>query len=449
MASPRHFTDQDDAFIPISQILKGECVGPASVRGWVHHKRNLGGVIFLLLRDGTGIMQVKISRDRLGERKFRAIADLPVESAVEISGETKKDVRSPGGFEIWARSFEIQSPSIQEFPIARKSHEPDFLLSNRHLWLRNEKMQTIMTLRGRILKTIRHFLEQNGYLETHMPTLVSAACEGGSTLFEVKYFNHVAYLTQSWQLYAEAAIVSLGKIYTIAPSFRAEKSRTTRHLSEFWHLEVEQPWCDLEGIMEVEERLLAHTCRNVAKEMAEHLEGLGRNPEDMLKIRLPLERITYDRALNILSDEGICLEWGSGLGWQEEKAIAKTFSDPFFITHYPKETKAFYHKSDPSRPQVTLSADLIAPEGYGEIAGGGQRIDDLDMLLDRLREEQKSNARFNPEDYDWYADLRRYGSIQHSGFGLGVERLVAWICKLSHIRDAIPFPRLRGRRIWP
>jgi asparaginyl-tRNA synthetase len=300
-----------------------------------------------------------------------------------------------------------------------------------------------MRIRAKLLQAAREWFEKHGYTEVQVPIIITAACEGGSTLFEVKYFDQKAYLTQSWQLYAEAVIASLGKIFTIAPSFRAEKSRTRRHLTEYWHLEAEMPWCDLEELMKIEEELLVFICHKIAKDMEEELKTLKRNPEDLLKIKKPFKRITYDEVVEILKKEGIKFEWGDDLAWQQEKVLAKKFDKPFFVTHYPKGVKAFYHKPDPKRPEVTLSVDLLAPEGYGEITGGGQRIHDLEELMKRIKEEK-----LNPKDYEWYIDLRKFGSVPHSGFGLGVERTLAWICKLDHIRDAILFPRLINR-VYP
>ena len=304
-------------------------------------------------------------------------------------------------------------------------------------------MQTIMRLRAEMLEAARIWLRSHGYTEVQMPTIITAAVEGGSTLFEVKYFDEKAYLTQSWQLYAEAVISSLGKIYTVAPSFRAEKSRTRRHLTEFWHLEVEAPWVDLEGIMRVEEELLSSMCHYLAEGAHDELRTMGRDPCYLEAIEPPFLRVPYDKAIDMLRDDGVDIQWGADLGWREERKLALKFEKPFFVTHFPKGVKAFYHMPDPSRPEVTLSADLLAPEGYGEITGGGQRIHDLDQLLKRIEQEH-----LDYKAYEWYVDLRKYGTVPHSGFGMGVERTLSWVCKLKHIRDAIPFPRLT-RRLYP
>ncbi|MEM2913331.1 MAG: asparagine--tRNA ligase, partial [Candidatus Bathyarchaeia archaeon] len=417
----------------ISEILSGKKVNEdVTIRGWLHNKRSSGGIHFFIVRDGTGVIQCTIKKDRVAEDVFDAAKKITQESTMEIRGVVKEDQRAPGGYEIQACDMKILHLAEEGFPVAKKYHGPDFLLDHRHLWIRSQKMQRILRVRAGMLRAAREWLDQNGFTEFHAPTLISAACEGGATLFTVKYFDGEAYLTQSWQLYAEAAIASLGKIYTIAPSFRAEKSKTRRHLTEFWHLEVEVPWCDLEGIMKIEEDLLTYILHSLAERSARDLEALGRQPGDLLKINPPFPRITYDEAVEMLNRDGVKFEWGNDLGWIEEKRLTLKFDKPFFVTHYPRSAKAFYHKPDPKRPEVTLSADLLAPEGYGEITGGGQRIENINDLLDRIRENN-----LNPEDYKWYIDLRRYGSVPHAGFGLGVERTVAWVCKLNHIRDAI------------
>ena len=428
----------------VSEILSGKNVeGEVVVRGWLHNKRSSGGIIFFIVRDGTGVIQCTIKKDKVDAETFETAKKLTQESTLEIKGFVREDQRAPGGYEVQVNGIKVLHRAEEGFPIAKKYHGPDFLLDNRHLWIRSQKMQRILRIRARMLKAAREWLEENGFTEFHAPTLISAACEGGATLFPVKYFDREVYLTQSWQLYAEAAIASLGKIYTIAPSFRAEKSKTRRHLTEFWHLEVEVPWCNLDGIMRIEEDLLTHILHTLAENSAMDLEALGRSPKDLLKVDKPFPKITYDEAVEILNRDGIEFEWGDDLGWIEEKHLTMKFNKPFFVTHYPRRAKAFYHKPDPKRPEVTLSADLLAPEGYGEITGGGQRIDDVNELLERIKENG-----LNPENYKWYIDLRRYGSVPHAGFGLGVERTLCWICKLDHIRDATAFPRLINR-VYP
>lgn len=431
-------------FLESSGIFKGGFDGKkVQVRGWLHNKRSSGGIQFLLVRDGGGVIQCTLRKEFVDETTFKEVEKLPVESAIVVNGVVKRDPRAPRGYEIAVEKVEVFHRAEENYPIARKYHGPDFLLDHRHLWIRNEKMQAVLKVRSALLSAAREWFEDNGYTEAHMPTLITAACEGGATLFEVKYFDQKAYLTQSWQLYAEATIASLGKIYTIAPSFRAEKSRTRRHLTEYWHLEVELPWCGLDEIMEVQESLLSYICRRLVEEKSYELEFLGRKPEELAKVSPPFPKITYDEAVEMLRKEGVGFEWGEDFGYEQEGKLASKFDMPFFVTHFPRKAKAFYHKPDPKRPEVTLSADLLAPEGYGEITGGGQRIEGYGELLERIKENG-----LNPKDYQWYLDLRRFGTVPHAGFGMGVERVVAWICKLKHIRDAIAFPRLINR-VYP
>lgn len=409
------------------------------MRGWLHNRRSSGGILFLIIRDGTGFLQCTAKKDQLGE-KFSEIEALPLESTVEIEGEVVRDPRAPRGYELRMTDLLVLHRSLDDFPIAKKYHGPEFLLDNRHFWIRSKKMQTILRVRALVMDECRRWLREHDYLEVQVPIIVSAAVEGGSTLFEVKYFDEKAYLTQSWQLYAEAMIASLGKIYTVAPSFRAEKSRTRRHLTEYWHLELEEPWLDLEGLIRVEEELLLHICHEVAARASEELKELGRDPDELASLKTPFPVITYDKAVEVIRRHDSSFQWGTDLGYNQEKILTKSFTTPFFVTHYPKGVKAFYHMPDPKRPDVTLSVDLLAPEGYGEITGGGQRIHDYEQLMQRIDEEH-----LNPVDYAWYLDLRKYGTVPHSGFGMGIERTVSWICKLKHIRDAAAFPRLMNR----
>jgi asparaginyl-tRNA synthetase len=304
-------------------------------------------------------------------------------------------------------------------------------------------MRSILRMRAVALSAVREWFDKRGFTEVHVPTLTSAAVEGGATLFEVKYFDQKAYLTQSWQLYAEALIASVGSIYTVAPSFRAEKSRTRRHLTEYWHVEAEAPWCDLNCIIGVEEQLLSHIVATLVEKCKTELALFERKLEDLEKVKPPFERVTYDQAFKMIGEEKSGIKWGDDLGYEQEKLLTVKFDRPFFVTHYPKKAKAFYHMPDPSNHEVTLSVDCLAPEGYGEITGGGQRIEEYDALLARIHEEG-----LDPKSYEWYLDLRKFGSVTHSGFGLGLERVVSWVCKLDHIRDAIAFPRLINR-IYP
>jgi asparaginyl-tRNA synthetase len=428
----------------ISDIFAGKMDGSdVSLRGWLHHVRSSGGILFLQVRDGTGVIQCTMKKDQTDPKEFEQLSLVPIESTIEITGTVRKDPRAPRGYEIAGKKVTVLFPAEDGFPIAKKYHGPDFLLDHRHFWIRSPKLQTIMRIRARLIDELRRWLIDHEYLEVQVPILVNAAVEGGSTLFQVKYFDQKAYLTQSWQLYAEAMISGVGKIFTLAPSFRAERSRTRRHLTEYWHLEVEEPWLDLEGLMRLEEELVAYACKRVREEMQEELKLVGRDPSELEKVKGPFPRITYDEAVKLVQKSRPSFKWGTDMGYEEEKALTEKFDQPFFVSHFPKGTKAFYHMPDPKNPKVTLSVDLLAPEGYGEITGGGQRTHELKSLLARMKEEG-----LKPKDYQWYVDLRRYGTVPHSGFGMGIERTLTWICKLEHIRDSIAFPRLINR-IYP
>jgi len=430
-----------DSSHSIVDVLAGKLDGGHVVlRGWLHHIRSSGGILFLQLRDGTGVVQCTLKKDRIDAQEFEKLSTTTIESTVEISGEVKKDPRAPRGYEIQVEKVTVLYPAEEGYPIAKKYHGPDFLLDQRHLWIRNEKMQAIFRIRSRLIDAAREWLTGHGYLEVQVPILVNAAVEGGSTLFPVKYFDEKAYLSQSWQLYAEAMISSVGKIFTLAPSFRAEKSRTRRHLTEYWHLEVEAPWLELDGLMQLEEELVVHMCQRIAQSMPEELKSLGRKPEQIANVKGPFPRVTYDKAVELVQESMPKFKWGTDMGYEEEKVLTQYFQLPFFVNRFPKGIKAFYHMPDPENPKVTLSVDLLAPEGYGEITGGGQRTHDLQTLLSRIKEEG-----LKADDYKWYIELRKYGTVPHSGFGMGVERLVAWVCGLEHIRDAIAFPRLINR----
>ncbi len=425
------------------RILDGETEAQrVLVRGWLQNKRSGGGIQFLLVRDGTGVVQCTVRKEQVPNALFEQLLSTKIESAVELIGLVGRDPRAPGGWEVRVESGQVLSPALEDFPIAKKFHGPDFLLDNRHLFVRGDKLRSVLRVRAALLSIARSWFESHGFTEVQVPTLTSAAVEGGSTLFEVKYFDEKAFLTQSWQLYAEALIASVGRIFTVAPSFRAEKSRTRRHLTEYWHLEAEAPWCDLNGVMEIEEQLLSHIAEKLAQTCRPEFELLGRKLEDLERIKPPFHRMSYDEALAMMG-ENSGIKWGDDLGYEQEKILVEKFDKPFFITGYPKKAKAFYHKPDPDNPKVTLSVDMLAPEGWGEITGGGQRIEDYEQLLGRIKEED-----LDPKSYSWYLDLRKFGSVPHSGFGLGVDRVVAWFCKLDHIRDATAFPRLINR-VYP
>ena len=430
--------------VTVKEILHGALDAKlVRVRGWIQNKRTGGGIIFVLLRDGSGVIQCTLRKGKVEEKTFEEFQSTRIESSVELHGEVKTDPRAPGGREVQVDEGRVVHPALEEFPIAKQFHGPEFLLDKRHLFVRSDKMRSILRVRAVVLSAVREWFDKHDFMEVHVPTLTSAAVEGGATLFEVKYFDQKAYLTQSWQLYAEALITSVGSIYTVAPSFRAEKSRTRRHLTEYWHVEAEAPWCDLNCIIEVEEKLLSHIVATLIEKCKTELALFEREIEDLEKVKAPFERITYDQAFKMIGEEKSGIKWGDDLGYEQEKLLTSEFDRPFFVTHYPKKAKAFYHMPDSKNPEVTLSVDCLAPEGYGEITGGGQRIEEYAALLARIREEG-----LDPKSYEWYLDLRKFGSVTHSGFGLGLERVVSWVCKLDHIRDAIAFPRLINR-IYP
>jgi len=432
-------------FVDIAEMLDGEHDGEqVAIRGWMYNRRSSGGIQFLMVRDGTGVIQCTLDRSSVDEETFNNVEKLPLESVVELGGVVNVDNRAPNGRELSVNNVGEVIESMPGYPITKKRHGVEFLLDNRHLYIRNPKIQAILRLRAKFMEAARDWFRERDYTETQSPIFITAACEGGSTLFDVNYFDKEGvYLSQSWQLYAEALISSLGKIYTIAPSFRAEPSRTRRHLSEYWHMEVEEPWTDLEDIMKVGDELVTHISHTLAKKMPRELKFVGRDPEELLKLETPFPRITYDEAVEILQKDGVKMLWGDDFGWQQERPLTSHFELPFWVVGFPTGIKPFYHKPDPKKPEVTLSADLMAPEGYGEIIGGGQRIHDYDELMERIHADN-----LDPTDYSWYLDLRRWGTVPHSGFGLGIERVLMWMCKLDHIRDVIPFPR-DLRRVFP
>mgnify|MGYP000477533400 CR=1 FL=1 len=425
--------------VKVTDALKGGVAGEVSIRGWVHRKFRVGGKVFIRVRDESGVIQCVIDRAAVDPSSWEAAERVSRESSVEVYGTVREDPRAPGGREVAVSRLKVFGYS-PPFPI-RGREDVEFLLDHRHLWLRSRRMTAIMKVKHTVLQALREWLIKDGWWEVTPPILTGSAVEGGATLFEVKYFDKKAYLSQSAQLYLEVLIYSLGKVWSITTSFRAEKSRTRRHLAEYWHLEVEAPWYGMEDMMRVAEEMVAYVVRRVAEERSEELKLLGRDLKRLEPaMETPYPRITYDEAVEMLRKAGVGIEWGDNLGADEERALTQEFEKPFFVTHFPKKIKAFYMKLDEGRPDVVLGFDMLAPEGYGEIIGGSQREDDYGKLLKRIVEEG-----LNPKDYEWYLDLRRYGSVPHSGFGLGVERVVMWLAGLDHIRDAIPFPRFRGR----
>ncbi|MGE4602470.1 MAG: asparagine--tRNA ligase [Planctomycetota bacterium] len=413
------------------------------LKGWLYNRRSSKKFHFLLLRDGSGIVQCVVNRDEFDEQQFTEIGKIPYESAIEICGIANADDRAPGGVEIHANSVECLC-AAEEYPISKQEHGPDFLLSHRHLWLRSRKQVALMHIRDEVLRTIRDEMHGRGFTCIDAPIFTPNACEGTSTLFEVDYFeDNKAYLTQSGQLYMEAAAMALGDVYCLGPTFRAEKSKTRRHLTEFWMFEPEMAFADLDDVMSLIESLLGRIVERVLEHCREELEVLERDIEKLEKVQSPFPRITYPEAVERMNAEGHSFEWGGDLGAPDESVISSWYDSPVLVHRYPQEVKAFYMKRDPKDPRLTLGVDVLAPDGYGEIIGGGQREDDLDSLVGRIQEHGLSE-----EDLRWYLDLRRYGSVPHGGFGLGVERTVCWLSGVEHVRECIPFPRMLYR-IYP
>ncbi len=406
--------------------------------GWLYHKRSSGKVRFLLLRDGTGIVQCVMVKGQVPENVFDLFDKLTQESSLSIRGKVRKDDRAPGGFELDLIDIPKVYQIAQEYPITPKEHGVEFLADRRHLWLRSTRQHAIMRVRHRIIKAIRDFFDGRGFVLVDSPILTPAACEGTSTLFSTDYFDlGKAFLTQSGQLYAEAAAMALGKVYCFGPTFRAEKSKTRRHLTEFWMVEPEVAFNDLNDNMDLAEDFLVYIVQTILKECELELKALERDVSKLQNVKKPLPRITYDEAVKILHEKGLPFEYGNDLGGTDETVVSEQFDRPVMVHRYPAEVKAFYMKRDPENPKLALAVDVLAPEGYGEIIGGSQREDDLEVLLSRIKEHNLPQ-----EAFEWYLDLRRYGGVPHSGFGLGIERTVGWICGLEHVRETIPFPRM-------
>jgi len=425
-------------FTPIRDIIAGKYDSKSvNVRGWIYRKRESKDVIFLIVRDATGIIQCTMKK---GSKSWDDAEKVTIESSVALSGMVRRDKRARGGFELSADSLQIISLA-EIFPISKDKSE-DFLRDIRHLWLRSRKMNLIMRIRSELLWLIHEFFRKKDFIEVSPPMFISSACEGGSTLFGLKYFDQDLYLTQSAQLHSEALIYSLEKVYTVAPSFRAEKSRTIRHLTEYWHVEPEQAFADIDDMMRLEEELVSYVCQKVAKKCKRELEDLGVKPEKLASVKPPFSRITYTDAVEMLNRRDVKIRWGEDFGFEEERKLAEEFGKPFFVYAYPKQIRAFYCKTYRDNPELAMSADLLVPN-IGEITTGGSRVDDKDELILRMRE-----LGLKEEDYEWYIDLRRYGTVPHAGFGLGVERLLTWMLDLDNIIDAIPFPRTT-RRFYP
>ncbi len=403
------------------------------LRGWVYRHRASKTVAFIVLRDVTGTVQCTVKGPLLPKAD-----ELRIESAIELEGEVHKDDRAPGGYEITVTGLDVVHLA-ERFPIT-KDQSTQWLREQRHLWLRSRKMTAILKIRDTVMHAIHDFYRQRGYYEFDPPIFSPTACEGGSTLFEVKYYKKKVYLTQSWQLYAEAAIFALEKIYDVAPTFRAEKSMTSRHLTEFWMAEMEAAWMKLDECTDTAAELVAFICQRVAEERPQELEEVGgMTPEELKKITAPFPKIKYKEAIAMLKKDGMDMEYGKDLRTLEEKKLMEHYDKPLIVTHYPRDIMAFYKPADPEFPEEALCFDMLAPD-VGEIVGGSERDTDIDSLIEEIKKEGE-----DPEKYDWYLDLRRYGSVPHSGYGLGVERVMQWICKLDSIQDAIGFPRTPDR----
>ncbi len=412
------------------------------IQGWLYNKRSSGKLHFLQVRDGTNTIQCVMFKGDFSEEVFKLADAAPQESSVRVTGKVVKDERSPLGYELQVTGFELLHEAL-EYPITPKEHGTAFLMDHRHLWLRSSRQHAIMRIRSEIVKAVRDYFDENGFTLVDAPIFTPNACEGTSTLFETEYFEETAYLTQSGQLYMEAAAAAFGKAYCFGPTFRAEKSKTRRHLTEFWMVEPEVAFNDLEANIDLAEDFVVYIVSRVLDKRREELKILERDISKLENIKKPFPRITYDEAIQILHEKGTeeqRVPWGEDFGGDEETVISQQFDRPVFIHRYPVECKAFYMKADPENPKLALNVDMIAPEGYGEVIGGGQREDDHEVLLKKIQEHQ-----LPLEAFDWYLDLRKYGSFPHSGFGLGIERTVAWICGLHHVRETIPFPRLMGR----
>ncbi len=412
------------------------------IRGWLYNKRSSGKLRFLLVRDGSQTIQCVVFKGNVSEESFQNATDITQESSLVVTGTVSKDERSPIGYEIQVNEIEIVQMA-DEYPITKKDHGVDFLMDNRHLWLRSSRQHAILRIRHEIIRSAREYFDSNDFVLIDTPIFTPNAAEGTTTLFETEYFGSSAYLTQSGQLYGEAAAMAFGKIYCFGPTFRAEKSKTRRHLTEFWMIEPEVAYFDLNDDMQLAEEFVSHIVQSVLKNRKQELEIIERDTSKLENVKAPFPKIHYKEAVDILRKENPDFVDGADFGGGDETIISEKFDKPVIVHHYPAAIKAFYMKRDPEEPEYALAMDMLAPEGYGEIIGGSQREDDHDVLLERIREHKLPE-----EAFQWYLDIRKYGSVPHAGFGLGIERTVAWICGLKHVRETIPFPRLM-QRIYP
>jgi asparaginyl-tRNA synthetase len=411
-----------------------------TIKGWLHNRRSSGKIHFLILRDGTGFIQAVMSKAAVGDEMFKAADHLSQETSVIVTGTARADKRAPSGFEIDVRQLEVVGES-HDYPITPKEHGVDYLLDRRHLWIRSERQQAILRVRHEIINAVRDFFNGRGFILADTPIFTPAACEGTTTLFPAQYFEETtAYLTQSGQLYNEANAMALGKVYCFGPTFRAEKSKTRRHLTEFWMVEPEVAYADIDDVMALAEDLIVAVVGRVLDRRQRELKALERDISKLESVKKPFPRVSYDEAVKMLQEKGLPIQWGGDFGGPDETALSEGFDRPVMVHRYPAAVKAFYMKPDPARPELALGVDVLAPEGYGEIIGGGERLADLDLLLQRIREHDLPQ-----EAFEWYLDLRRYGTVPHGGFGMGIERVVAWICRLEHVRETIPYPRMLYR----
>jgi asparaginyl-tRNA synthetase len=413
-----------------------------TIKGWLYNKRSSGKIQFLLVRDGTGLVQAVMLRNEVSPAHFELAQKLTQESAVEVTGLVRSDQRAPGGYELTVTSL-VLVHLAQDYPITPKEHGVEFLMDHRHLWLRSSRQHAILRIRSEIIRLCRLFFDNRGFTLVDSPILTPASVEGTTTLFETDYFEQKAYLSQSGQLYAEAAAMALGKVYCFGPTFRAEKSKTRRHLMEFWMIEPEVAYATSEDNMALQEEFVSFVVQEVLRRRSAELAVLERDVSKLAGVVPPFPRLSYDEAVAILRENGSDINWGDDFGADDETILSSRFDKPLIVYNFPTAVKAFYMQPDPERPEVALCNDMLAPEGYGEIIGGGQRIHQLELLEERIRRHELPE-----EDYRWYLDLRRYGSVPHSGFGMGIERFIAWICGLHHVRETIPFPRLLNR-IYP
>jgi asparaginyl-tRNA synthetase len=411
-----------------------------TLHGWLHNRRSSGKIHFLIVRDGTGFIQAVMSKTAVGDEAFTRADHLSQETSLSVTGTVRADKRAKGGYEIDVQALEVHGEA-HDFPITPKEHGVDYLMDRRHLWIRSERQAAILRVRHEVINAVRDFFNGRGFILCDTPIFTPAACEGTTTLFPVQYFEDTtAFLTQSGQLYNEANAMALGKVYAFGPTFRAEKSKTRRHLTEFWMVEPEMAYATLDDVIELAEGLVSSVVARVLEARTSELRILERDTSKLENVGPPFPRLKYDDAAKLLKEKGLPFEVGADLGGTDETVLSEQFDRPVCVTHYPAAVKAFYMKPDPADPTRALGVDVLAPEGYGEIIGGGVRLDDYDVLLQRIKEHNLPQ-----EAFEWYLDLRRYGTVPHGGFGMGIERCVAWICKLEHVRETIPYPRMLYR----